>query len=80
MSINSDIVYNNEIDSSSPRCEQPKNILKTLKPHQLACLYKAVHMENIGSIKYNIKKYSNEPEEIKISTNIGVLGDIVGYG
>ena len=77
---NSDIVYNLEIDSLSPRSSQPDKIKQTLKPHQLACLYKAIHMENIGSINYKIKKHNDTYDNIKISTNIGILGDIVGYG
>lgn len=77
---NSDIVYNLEIDSLSPRCCQPNKIKQNLKPHQMACLYKAIHMENIGTINYKIKKYNDTYDNIKISTNIGVLGDIVGYG
>ena len=84
-----DIIYNIEIDSFSPRSSQPDKINKILKPHQLACLYKAIHMENVGSINYKIKKNNiNLPassndmnyDNIKISTNIGILGDIVGYG
>src|SRR6056300_1093058 len=64
MSTNSDIFYNIEIDSSSPRCIQPKNIKKNLKPHQLPC----------------IEKENDNCENIRISTNVGILGDIVGYG
>jgi hypothetical protein len=43
-------------------------------------------MENIGSITYkNNSQYRdvnlrNIPNTIKISTNIGIIGDIVGYG
>jgi len=82
MSYNNDIIYNIEIDSFSNRANQPIKIKKVLKPHQLASLYKAIHMENIGTINY---KYLNindnlSYENIKISTNIGILGDIVGYG
>jgi hypothetical protein len=83
MSHINDITYNIEIDNSSLRSNQPDKITKLLKPHQLACLYKAIHMENVGSINYKIKKkdWNGEYyEDVKISTNIGILGDIVGYG
>jgi len=83
MSHTNDITYNIEIDNSSLRSNQPDKITKLLKPHQLACLYKAIHMENVGSINYKIKKkdWNGEYyEDVKISTNIGILGDIVGYG
>jgi SNF2 family DNA or RNA helicase len=86
MSTNEDIIYGLEITSESPRCEQPANIKKLLKPHQLACLYKAILMENVGTVNYNIVRndeVSGEEsfiENLKVSTNIGILGDIVGYG
>ena len=83
---NDDLTYDIEIDSNSLRCSQPIKIKKTLKPHQLACLYKAIYMENIGSITYKNNSQNrdvnlrNIPNTIKISTNIGIIGDIVGYG
>ena len=66
------IIYNIEIDSNSPRIIQPIKIKKELKPHQLACVFKATMMENNRKIKYS------DGEEVE--TNIGILGDIVGYG
>jgi len=81
MSNLNDITYSLEINSNSPRYEQPDKVKKLLKPHQLACLYKAIHMENIGTVNYKIKKYNSDNyDNVKISTNIGILGDIVGYG
>ena len=83
---NSMLTYDIELDSNSPRCGQPSKIKKLLKPHQLACLYKAIYMENVGSITYQNNSYNrdvnlrNIPHSIKISTNIGIIGDIVGYG
>jgi SNF2 family DNA or RNA helicase len=80
------LTYDIELDSNSPRCGQPSKIKKMLKPHQLACLYKATYMENVGSITYQNNSYNrdanlrNIPHSIKISTNIGIIGDIVGYG
>jgi hypothetical protein len=67
-----DIIYNIELDSGSRRCTQPSKIKKQLKPHQLACLHKAIMMENHRKIRYA----SGE----EIESNIGILGDIVGYG
>ena len=66
------IIYNIELDSNSHRCIQPTKIKKQLKPHQLACLYKAIMMENHRKIVYA----SGE----EVESNIGILGDIVGYG
>lgn len=79
--------YDLELDDTSPFYKQPDNIKTQLKPHQLACLYKAKLMENHGTINYNInsKNYNDIYNtglngEYTISTNIGIIGDIVGYG
>ena len=80
---NNTLTYDIELDGNSMRCGQPSKIKKILKPHQLACLYKAIYMENIGTITYKNRDVSlrnNNPRTIKISTNIGIIGDIVGYG
>lgn len=80
------LTYDIELDSNSLRCGQPSKIKKILKPHQLACLYKAIHMENVGSITYQNNSHNRDanlrsiPNTINISTNIGIIGDIVGYG
>jgi len=80
------LTYDIELDSNSLRSGQPNKIKKNLKPHQLACLYKAIYMENVGSITYQNNSHNrnanlrNIPNTIKISTNIGIIGDIVGYG
>lgn len=83
-----DYEYNIEIDSNSPRSEQPLKIISKLKPHQLACLYKAIKLEKTGYIKYNIDRTNNEDYfetselnyKIDFKSNIGIIGDIVGYG
>ncbi len=88
-----DYEYDVEIDHNDPRATQPSKILLELKNHQLASLYKAVHMEKHGGVKYNIKTdvramamniphhYAlNIKDKVTINTNIGILGDIVGYG
>jgi len=79
---NNTLTYDIELDANSMRCGQPSKIKKILKPHQLACLYKAIYMENVGSITYKNRDVSlrNNPYTMKISTNIGIIGDIVGYG
>ena len=85
--MNINYVYDLELDESSPSYKQPENIKIQLKPHQLACLYKAKLMETYGIINYNInsKNYNDIFNtglngEYKINTNIGIIGDIVGYG
>lgn len=96
MSNANNFVYDIELTSSAPRCNQPAKITKQLKPHQLACIHKAMKMENEGTIKYNIGQnsyanlyhdmnYYRSPNAgfrgvVQISTNVGIIGDIVGYG
>lgn len=74
--------YNYEIQDTSPRASQPNKIKIDLKMHQLASLYKAIQMEKTGEVLYMINQnYENENKiEIKMKSNIGILGDIVGYG
>ena len=80
--------YKAEIDENVPRAKQPSKITISLKPHQLACLYKAIEMEQKGGIKYKFDQPNNnilvnndaDSEQVDVKTNIGILGDIVGYG
>jgi SNF2 family DNA or RNA helicase len=86
-----DYRYKYQILENDPRSQQPENIKTVLKPHQLASLHKALLLERHGQIKYHIV----QPEEtvrrryglnsvfkgnFVIHSNIGVVGDMVGYG
>ncbi len=82
-----DYYYELELDEKSITCKQPNLISIQLKPHQLACLKKASIMEGFGNIKYNIDSSKHNDiyntclnGEYNINTNIGIIGDIVGYG
>lgn len=79
--------YDLELDEKSAIIKQPSLISTQLKPHQLACLKKAYIMEKYGNIKYNIDRSKHNDiyntcldGKYNINTNIGVIGDIVGYG
>tara|TARA_B110001450_G_scaffold81706_1_gene77510 strand:- start:11091 stop:12947 length:1857 start_codon:yes stop_codon:yes gene_type:complete len=85
--INEDESYDLELDETSRTNIQPLLISIQLKPHQLACLNKAYIMEKNGSVKYNIDASKHNDiyntclnGEYNINTNIGIIGDIVGYG
>jgi len=70
--------YNIELDETDKEAAVvSEKINVKLKPHQLTALNKAIEMEKNGLIKYNINQNNNI---IEISTNIGILGDMVGYG
>ena len=82
--------YDLELNNDNIQAFQPEKILIKLKPHQLTSLYKAIEMENKGEINYKIKDVNiimnynsniiNNDENIKIATNVGIFGDMVGYG
>lgn len=84
--------FNLILDDNSIQAEQPDNILISLKPHQLTSLNKAMIMEREGEIRYKINNFSSYAHlyydnsniigdnNVKIGTNIGILGDMVGYG
>lgn len=46
--------YGMEIQETDPLSVQPEKIKLALKPHQLACIYKACLMERSGQVKYSI--------------------------
>ena len=75
--------YNYEITENCPRASQPVKIKTELKMHQLACLHKAIQMENSGECSYMVNdNYADHSSlsEITVKSNVGILGDIVGYG
>jgi hypothetical protein len=94
--MSNDFEYSIEIDETAPRAKQPDKIQMKLKEHQLACLHKALLMEQTGKLHYNLTedihinlsdntRYYNANNhriinKVQVNTNIGILGDIVGYG
>jgi superfamily II DNA or RNA helicase len=83
-----DNYYDIELNEHSKLAEQSSKINIKLKPHQLTALNKAIEMENKGIIRYKLKDNNiisplsniNKNNIIEISTNVGIFGDIVGYG
>jgi len=51
-----DEIYDLELDDNSILAQQPPKILTLLKPHQRACLNKAINMEINGIVKYKISE------------------------
>lgn len=68
-------MFINLLDANNQKALQPKEINISLKPHQLTALYKMKEMEKNKQIKIN----KNETKYI-LDTNIGILGDQVGFG
>jgi len=91
--MNTETIYDLELNGNNFQASQSDKILVKLKPHQLTSLYKAIEMENNGAINYKLHDIyhitdtimtANSEDElytkVKIGTNIGILGDMVGYG
>jgi len=83
--------YSVILSDADPKFRQPDKITVPLKPHQLAGLQKAFTMEQEDYIKYFIQNprsqipygYNQNPNifgYFNLKTNIGIIGDIVGYG
>jgi superfamily II DNA or RNA helicase len=90
--------YDIELNEMSEIAQQNNKLNIPLKPHQLTALYKALEMEQKGTIQYKISNktklhsimemlynthntsYEADNNIIRISTNVGILGDMVGYG
>tara|TARA_B100001778_G_scaffold299199_1_gene273832 strand:- start:6637 stop:8427 length:1791 start_codon:yes stop_codon:yes gene_type:complete len=66
------------LDEESPIIEQNEKIRLPLKKHQLAGVYKAYKMEQEEKIYHNDE--INENSYYEITTNIGIIGEKVGYG
>lgn len=73
-------VYKRELSNDDPIALKPEKISVPMKPHQLAALHKAIRMERGEAIEYNTFLDGNENGNAKVTTNVGVIGDIVGYG
>jgi superfamily II DNA or RNA helicase len=85
--------YGKQLNIVDPLAPTPTKIKVPLKPHQQAALAKAMHMERTGCIWYDVpapEERSLRTEQwrsgyayrgkMKVHTNIGILGDLVGYG
>jgi len=66
------------LDENSPILEQNEKIKLPLKKHQLVGIYKACRMEQDEKIYHNDE--TNENSYYEITTNIGIIGEKVGYG
>ena len=86
-----DHFYSVILSDADPKFRQPDKITVPLKPHQLAGLQKAFTMEQEECVKYFIQDprsqipygYNQHPNifgYFNLKTNIGIIGDIVGYG
>lgn len=68
-------IYKSLLNDDDPKASQPSKIKTTLKPHQLTSLHKAKQLEQAKNIITELNDVNYETK-----TNIGIIGDIVGYG
>lgn len=83
--------YGTELNMVDPLASQPTRIKMPLKPHQQASLAKAMKMEREGVIDYDVPAQTTNRNDVwrtsyayrgkmRIHTNVGIIGDLVGYG
>ncbi len=85
--------YRFELTDNDPIAPQPEAIHIPLKPHQRAALQKAATMERAGAVQYLVQHTDTAVDaransrsavslrgNVKVCTNVGIIGDIVGYG
>ena len=89
-------IYNILLNDDDPRMDTPSKLITQLKPHQQAGLHKAIQLETSGKARYKLDNpeahvrlraynsaYASQNllrGEIDVKTNVGIIGDIVGYG
>lgn len=81
--------YGLELTDNDPQADTPINIKVPLKPHQKAALAKAISFEQQGGVHYHlpheIQEYMHRRStyyrgRLRIVSNIGICGDVVGFG
>lgn len=70
----------NKLDSNSNQILQPTYLKTELMQHQKTSIYYMIELEKKGYIDINWRYYSNVPKDLRLETNIGILGDKVGAG
>ncbi len=71
----------NNLTNDCGKIIQPNNLKIDLMEHQKTTLWTMLNLEEKGYIDiYNFKCFSNVPQNIRLDTQIGILGDKVGSG
>lgn len=71
----------NNLNNDSNKIIQPINLKIELMEHQKTIVKAMYEFENKGYIDIeNFKCFSNKPQNIRIETSVGILGDKVGSG
>ncbi len=70
----------NALDESSSKIFQPDFLNVGLMEHQKTSINAMLDLETKGYIDINFRYFANKPKDLRIDTNIGILGDLVGSG
>jgi len=73
------ISYSN-LDENSNRIIQPISLKVELMQHQKTAVFAMKDLESKGYVDVSFRYYSNELKDLRIESNIGILGDKVGSG
>lgn len=68
------------LDDTCPKIIQPKSLIVELMEHQKTAIYAMKELEDRGYVDIKYKYYDNELKNLRIETNVGILGDKVGSG
>ncbi|VBB18452.1 DEAD/SNF2-like helicase [Yasminevirus sp. GU-2018] len=69
-----------DLNEDSERIIQPIDLKVELMQHQKTAVFAMKDLENKGYVDVKFRYYDNEEKDLRIGTNIGVLGDKVGSG
>ena len=73
------MAYTN-LNENNNRIIQPKYLCVELMQHQKTAVYAMKDFETKGYVDTKFRYYSNEEKDLRIGSNIGILGDKVGSG
>ena len=68
------------LDIDNPRIIQPDALNIELMEHQKTSIYAMKDLEKKGYVDIVFRYYDNENKNLRLETNIGILGDLVGSG
>lgn len=71
---------NQELKDTNNKIPQPECLNIELMQHQKTMVYAMSDLEHKGYVDARFNYYDNEEKDLRISTNIGILGDKVGSG
>src|SRR5579863_4383684 len=69
-----------DLDENCLKIIQPDSLNIELMEHQKTAVYAMRDLENKGYVDIRFRYYDNEEKDLRLGTNLGILGDKVGSG